>query len=202
MSKLAAVFDNVTITVKWLLHPFQGNLTCTLNAGDGHNIDPYSPVGWVKVSIRHVPLKCSTTWIINLSLVGRRPLWCTDSTSRVCMQSVWSARLVTGVSQQTASSPSRSLLESLVQSVALAETRQQMAPNAARSAASPPVSRLRLREVSLSRTICFRNVNLRLHDRRRSLCFRNKCLLCNSPWQPFGCQLLCGQRAHTSQPDA
>uniref|UniRef100_A0A8C3A6T3 Polycystic kidney disease 1 like 2a n=1 Tax=Cyclopterus lumpus TaxID=8103 RepID=A0A8C3A6T3_CYCLU len=43
MSKLAAVFDNVTITVKWLLNPFQGNLTCTLNAGDGHIIDPYSP---------------------------------------------------------------------------------------------------------------------------------------------------------------
>ncbi|XP_071766137.2 polycystin-1-like protein 2 [Centroberyx gerrardi] len=43
MSKLAAVFDNVTITVKWLLHPFQGNLTCTLNAGDGHIIDSYSP---------------------------------------------------------------------------------------------------------------------------------------------------------------
>ncbi|XP_045888956.1 polycystic kidney disease protein 1-like 2 isoform X2 [Micropterus dolomieu] len=44
MSKLAAVFDNVTITVKWLLHPFQGNLTCTLNAGDGHTAEPYSPV--------------------------------------------------------------------------------------------------------------------------------------------------------------
>uniref|UniRef100_A0A8C1S7V7 Polycystic kidney disease 1 like 2a n=1 Tax=Cyprinus carpio TaxID=7962 RepID=A0A8C1S7V7_CYPCA len=43
MSKLAAVFDNIPITVKWLLHPFQGNLTCTLNAGDGHIIDNYSP---------------------------------------------------------------------------------------------------------------------------------------------------------------
>ncbi|XP_058485671.1 polycystin-1-like protein 2 [Solea solea] len=43
ISKLAAVFDNVTITVKWLLHPFQGNLTCSVNAGDGHTIDPYSP---------------------------------------------------------------------------------------------------------------------------------------------------------------
>ncbi|KAM8893485.1 polycystin-1-like protein 2 [Spinachia spinachia] len=43
MSKLAAIFDNVTITVKWLLNPFQGNLTCTLNAGDGHIINPYNP---------------------------------------------------------------------------------------------------------------------------------------------------------------
>ncbi|XP_034046435.1 polycystic kidney disease protein 1-like 2 [Thalassophryne amazonica] len=41
--KLAAVFDNITITMKWLLHPFQGNLTCTVNAGDGHTIDSYSP---------------------------------------------------------------------------------------------------------------------------------------------------------------
>uniref|UniRef100_A0A8C5BSP8 Polycystic kidney disease 1 like 2b n=1 Tax=Gadus morhua TaxID=8049 RepID=A0A8C5BSP8_GADMO len=41
--KLAAVSDNVNITVKWLLHPFEGNLTCTLNAGDGHNIDSYTP---------------------------------------------------------------------------------------------------------------------------------------------------------------
>ncbi|KAF5905100.1 polycystic kidney disease protein 1-like 2 [Clarias magur] len=43
ITKQAAVFDNVTLTIKWLLHPFQGNLTCTVNAGDGHTIDPYMP---------------------------------------------------------------------------------------------------------------------------------------------------------------
>nr|XP_057945528.1 polycystin-1-like protein 2 isoform X3 [Doryrhamphus excisus] len=43
ISKMAAVFDNVTITVKWLLHPYEGNLTCALNTGDGHTIDPYGP---------------------------------------------------------------------------------------------------------------------------------------------------------------
>ncbi|XP_014843096.1 PREDICTED: polycystic kidney disease protein 1-like 2 isoform X1 [Poecilia mexicana] len=43
MPKLASVVDNVTITVKWLLHPFHGNLTCTVDAGDGHIIDPYNP---------------------------------------------------------------------------------------------------------------------------------------------------------------
>ncbi|XP_026176225.1 polycystic kidney disease protein 1-like 2 [Mastacembelus armatus] len=43
LSAVAAVFDNVTITMKWLLHPFQGNLTCTLNAGDGYTIDSYTP---------------------------------------------------------------------------------------------------------------------------------------------------------------
>lgn len=43
INKQAAVFHNVSLAIKWLLHPFQGNLTCTLNAGDGHTIDPYMP---------------------------------------------------------------------------------------------------------------------------------------------------------------
>ncbi|XP_023806866.1 polycystic kidney disease protein 1-like 2 [Oryzias latipes] len=43
ISKLASISDDVTITVKWLLHPFQGNLTCAVNAGDGYIIDPYIP---------------------------------------------------------------------------------------------------------------------------------------------------------------
>uniref|UniRef100_A0A6Q2XFJ3 Polycystic kidney disease 1 like 2a n=1 Tax=Esox lucius TaxID=8010 RepID=A0A6Q2XFJ3_ESOLU len=66
MSQSVAVFDNVTITVKWLLHPYQGNLTCTLSTGDGHDIDPYNP----EISVIHkytrpgvfvVGVECSTS---------------------------------------------------------------------------------------------------------------------------------------------
>ncbi|XP_022542773.2 polycystic kidney disease protein 1-like 2 [Astyanax mexicanus] len=69
MDKLAAVFENVTLTVKWLLHPFQGNLTCTLGTGDGHTIDPYSPEGaqgtvvhqYQHAGIYTVTVECSTS---------------------------------------------------------------------------------------------------------------------------------------------
>ncbi|KAL1007239.1 hypothetical protein UPYG_G00083860 [Umbra pygmaea] len=69
MSKFVAVFDNVTITVKWLLHPFQGNLTCTLSAGDGHKIDPYSPEElessvihiYTRLGIFMVGVECTTS---------------------------------------------------------------------------------------------------------------------------------------------
>lgn len=42
----------------------------------------------------------------------------------------------------------------------------------------------------------------RQRARRRFVCCRNKCVLCNSQRRPFGRQLLRGQGAHSSQPDA
>ncbi|XP_069755541.1 polycystin-1-like protein 2 [Narcine bancroftii] len=38
------VQENITISQKWLLHPYSGNLTCTLNTGDGFVIEPYNPL--------------------------------------------------------------------------------------------------------------------------------------------------------------
>ncbi|XP_049449240.1 polycystic kidney disease protein 1-like 2 [Epinephelus fuscoguttatus] len=42
---VAAVYDDVTINVKWLLHLQQDNLSCKLSTGDGHVIYLLSPQG-------------------------------------------------------------------------------------------------------------------------------------------------------------
>uniref|UniRef100_A0A3B5Q509 Polycystic kidney disease protein 1-like 2 n=1 Tax=Xiphophorus maculatus TaxID=8083 RepID=A0A3B5Q509_XIPMA len=60
MTNLTSVVDNVTITVKWLLHPFHGNLTCTVDAGDGHIIDPYNPE-FQQPGVFVVVVECTTS---------------------------------------------------------------------------------------------------------------------------------------------
>ncbi|XP_041077005.1 polycystic kidney disease protein 1-like 2 [Polyodon spathula] len=69
VGELVPVFENVTITLRWLLFPFTGNLTCSLSAGDGRIIDPYSPAQsnssvvhkYTRVGVFTVSVECTTS---------------------------------------------------------------------------------------------------------------------------------------------
>ncbi|XP_051787973.1 polycystic kidney disease protein 1-like 2 [Erpetoichthys calabaricus] len=55
LKEIAAVFENITVSIKWLLTPSSGNLTCVMIMGDGHTINlDYPTDGRSEGSVVHM----------------------------------------------------------------------------------------------------------------------------------------------------
>ncbi|XP_032892399.1 polycystic kidney disease protein 1-like 2 [Amblyraja radiata] len=76
------VRENITISHKWLLNPYSGNLTCTVNTGDGDVIEPYNPLE----SVTNITHQYQATGLFTISVECATSEWHVTAQKMVSIQ--------------------------------------------------------------------------------------------------------------------